>query len=553
MLNFKLKFNNCSLHAKMRSALLCVFLIFTFNLFSQKNPSVTSSVDTTFIKIGEQINFKVTVEADSTAQVIFPEGQTFSPLETVEAFKTDTTRKRDRMTLEKTYALTQFDSGVYKLPTQRIEINGKGYFTDSLLVNVATVPVDTIAQKMFDIKPLIDVDKNNARVLKILLWVLLGLAVIGGLVYWFFFRKKPLTEEEKEALLPPYDRALLELKRLENSKYLIQDEYKKYYSELTDIVRSYLEEDAHVSALESTTNQLIDKLELMKDAGELKLEEATIQQFKKILQTADLVKFARSKPAITIAEQDRIAVEGIVIKTKEALPEPTEEDLMEQQEYQEELARKNKRRKIYIAAASVMGIIVFAAALTTSYYGFGYVKDTVFGHPTKTLLEGEWVSSSYGIPPINLETPEVLIRQKVRLPSEAEANIKELHAFMYRNEDGLFTVGTTSTLLAQAVEPDFEQAIDLLLKNFEKKGAKNIITKREEFTTLTGVTGLKVYGNGKFAVPDSDELVRGQYTILLFGGNGFQQQIILSWLDGDTYAEEMVDRILRSVDVKTQV
>ncbi|MBT8185879.1 MAG: hypothetical protein KJN76_13625, partial [Eudoraea sp.] len=96
-------------------------------------------------------------------------------------------------------------------------------------------------------------------------------------------------------------------------------------------------------------------------------------------------------------------------------------------------------------------------------------------------------------------------------------------------------------------------AIELLLQNFEKSGAKNIITKQEEFTTLTGVTGIKVYGNGKFAVPDSEELVKGQYTILLFGGNGFQQQIVLSWMDGDDYAQQIVDRILKSVDVKTQV
>ena len=53
------------------------------------------------------------------------------------------------------------------------------------------------------------------------------------------------------------------LKKLENSKYLIQDEYKQYYSELTGIVRSYLEEDVHVSALESTTDQLIEKLEML--------------------------------------------------------------------------------------------------------------------------------------------------------------------------------------------------------------------------------------------------------------------------------------------------
>jgi hypothetical protein len=536
-----------------RNLLLCFFFTITFQAIAQKNPSVNASADTTYIKIGEQIKFKVTVEADSAAQVIFPEGQTFSPLETVEAFKTDTTRKRDRFTLEKIYALTQFDSGSYKLPAQRKEINGKGYFTDSMLVNVATVPVDTLTQKMYDIKPLITVEKSNAELLMQILIGLVLLSLAGGLIYWFFFRKKPMTEEEKEALLPPYDRALLELKRLEKSKYLIHDEYKKYYSELTAIVRSYLEEDAHVAALESTTNQLIDKLELMKDAGELRLDEATIKQFRKILQTADLVKFARSKPPSSVAEQDRLAVENIVIKTKEALPEPTEEELLEQQEYQEARARKNRRKRIYIAAASFLGLVIFAGGLATSYYGFNYVKDSIFGHPTKSLLEGEWVRSSYGYPPINLETPAVLIRQKAKLPPEVASKVKELHTFMYNNDKSLLNIGTSSTILTEQTEPDFGQAIELLLQNFEKSGAKNIITKQEEFTTLTGVTGIKVYGNGKFVVPNSDELVKGQYTILLFGGNGFQQQIILSWTDGDNYAQEIVDRILKSVDVKTQV
>ena len=139
-----------------------------------------------------------------------------------------------------------------------------------------------------------------------------------------YFERKPLSEAEKEALLPPYDRALLELKKLDNSKYLIQDEYKQYYSELTDIVRSYLEEDVNVSALESTTDELIVKLEMMKDAGELNLDRDPINQFKSILQTADLVKFAKSKPPTNVALQDRKAVEHIVVKTHEAIPEPTD-------------------------------------------------------------------------------------------------------------------------------------------------------------------------------------------------------------------------------------
>jgi flagellar basal body-associated protein FliL len=530
-----------------------LYLLFVGNcLFAQVQPVVSSKADTTNIKIGEQIHFTVTVEADTTAQVFFPEGQTFSPLETVEAFKTDTTRKKDRITLQKIYALTQFDSGSYVLPAQRIEINGVGFFTDSLLVDVTTVPVDTINQKMYDIKPLINVQKSNSDFWKILLIILIIIGIAGGLIYWFLFRKPPLTEEEKVALLPPYDRALLELKRLENSKYLIQDKYKKYYSELTDIVRSYLEEEVHVSALESTTSELIHKLELLRDAGELKLQDNTIKQFEKILQTADLVKFARSKPPTTVAEQDRKAIEEIVIKTKEALPEPTEDDLLEQEEYQKIIALKKRKKKIIsIVSAAAIVLLVSLGGLIT-YLGPSNVWDTITGHPTKILLEGEWVSSSYGYPPIIIETPEVLVRQQVKLPAEAQANIKELQAFMFRSEKGLLTIGTTSTTLNKPEEPDFNLVVEQILKNFEDQGAKNIITKQEEFTTTTGVKGIKVFGRGNFAIPGSKELVGGEYTIILFGGKGFQQQLILSWLDKDTYAEEIVNRIIASLEVKTE-
>ncbi|MBT8296736.1 MAG: BatD family protein, partial [Maribacter sp.] len=224
-------FRNYNVHIRDFGAILLPYLLtcllfFTINGLAQSSPKISSEVDTTFIKIGDQLKFKVSVEVDSTDVVIFPEGQTFSPLETVEAYATDTTRKKDRVTLLKTYALTQFDSGSYKLPAQRIDINGKGFFTDSLQINVANVAVDTLAQKMFDIKPLIEVEKSNSDIWKILLIILVVLVIVGALVYWFLLRKKELTEEEQEALLPPYDRALLELKKLDNSKYLIQDEYK---------------------------------------------------------------------------------------------------------------------------------------------------------------------------------------------------------------------------------------------------------------------------------------------------------------------------------------
>ncbi|MCK0147941.1 BatD family protein [Arenibacter sp. F26102] len=549
MRNLDLSIKN-SYSYSLRYIVLCL-LFSAVQGFSQNSPTIRSEVDTTYIKIGEQINFKVTVETDSTSQVIFPEGQTFSPLETVEALMTDTVRKLDRITLQKIYALTQFDSGSYTLPRQQIMVNGKPFFTDSLKIDVATVPVDTLAQKMYDIKPLINVEKSNGDLWKILLWVLGILILAGAALYWFVFRKKPLSEEEKVALLPPFDRAILGLKQLEKSKYLIQDDYKSYYSELTDIVRSYLEEDVHVTALESTTDQLIDKLEMMKDAGQLKLDHETIQQFKKVLQTSDLVKFAKSKPENSVAEQDRKSVEQIVIKTKEAIPEPTEEELLLREEYLEEVERKKQKKKIIIVAVSAVLVLLFSTAAAIGYYGLGYVKDTVLGHPTKDLLEGEWVQSHYGFPPVSLQTPKVLLRQAVKLPPEAQASIKEMQAFAYRSSYGLFTIGTTSITLTQPEDPDLDKASEQILKNFEAQGAKNITTKQEEFTTLTGVKGIKLYGSGKFAVPESKELISGNYVVLFFGGKGFQQNVILTWLADDNYADQIVDRILNSVEVKT--
>ncbi|MFT4832082.1 MAG: hypothetical protein ACI815_001733 [Psychroserpens sp.] len=520
--------------------------------FSQTTSSVSSEIDTPNIKIGEQITFKIKVEADSTAQIVFPEGQTFSPLEMVEAIATDTLRKLDRITLQKIYALTQFDSGTYTLPRQQVVINGQNFFTDSVKIAVAAVPVDTLAQKMYDIKPFLEVEKSNIDLWKNALWILLGLVILGALAYWFLIRKKPLSEEEKVALLPPYDRALLELKRLENSKYIIQDEYKQYYSELTDIVRSYLEEDVHVSALESTTDQLIEKLELLKDAGELKLDDDTIDQFKKVLQTADLVKFAKSKPETSVAEQDRIVIEQIVIKTKEALPEPDEEDLLQDEDYIVELSRKKQRKKWLMAAAMTVGIIFLSTVAAIAYYGWKPVKDTILGHPTKELLEGEWLNSTYGYPPVSLETPSVLIRQDVKLPPEVKATVKEAQAFAFSDPQALFSVEVSSTTFSSVeTEPDFQNSVEQVLKSFEAKGAKNITTKQEEFKTISGTLGVKVYGSGKFTLPQSNEVVNGKYTIIIFGGKGFQQQIILNWLEDDGYAENIVDRITHSIEVKT--
>ena len=210
--------------------------------------------------------------------------------------------------------------------------------------------------------------------------------------------------------IPPFDRAIQELKALESQVLNEQEEYKLYYSRLTDVVRRYLEEEASIDALESTSDELLEKLELRKDAGTLDLSIETLNNLKKVLQNADLVKFARSAPALGIATEDRKMVEQVVIETKEALPAPTLEELEATAAFQREMERKRRKQKIQLIGISSLSMLVLAALGAIAFYGFTPVKDTLFRYPTKLLLDGVWVQSQYGTPPVQIQTPEVLLR-----------------------------------------------------------------------------------------------------------------------------------------------
>ena len=304
-MNIRLRIKN-KINAQTRYLVLSLFFVLCAAVsYSQ----VTSSVDSTSIKIGEQITFKIEVESDTTDVVLFPEGQTFLPLEVIESYKIDTTKKDAKYFLIKEYGLTQFDSGAYTIPRQKITIGDKSFFTDSLKVEVNAVEVDTTKQKLYDIKPIIEVDKSLGDWWKYLLIGLLILGLIAFLVYWFVWREKPLTEEEKIAQLPPYERAKLALKELDNSHYLEHDEIKSYYSELTLIIRKYLDEKVYDHSLESTTNELIDRLRLLKDGNQIDLDQNTIKNIETIFRRADLVKFAKSKPDIELAKLDRNTID----------------------------------------------------------------------------------------------------------------------------------------------------------------------------------------------------------------------------------------------------
>ncbi|WP_290699007.1 hypothetical protein [Lacinutrix sp.] len=540
---------------------ISIFLSLFFALFSLFSFSqVKATIDSTSIKIGAQVTYKIEVDTDTTALVIFPEGQTFSPLEMIESYTIDTTKNNDRYNLIKKYGLTQFDSGRYTIPKQKILIGSKEFYTDSLKVEIREIVIDTTKQGLYDIKPIIEVDKSIGDWWKYLLLVILAIGLVGFLLWWFIWRVKPLTEEEEIALLPPYDRAKLALKHLDESSYLQNENLKGYYSDLTYIIRKFLDEKVYDRALESTTDELVSRLNLLKDGNQIELSKDDIRNIETILKRADLVKFAKGTPDVALAAIDRKTIDLEIDHVKEALPELTEEEKLLDKQYKEDQARRKKTKKIILTVGIVFFLLIGTLAGLGYKYGFSYVKDTIFGHESKELLEGEWVTSEYGFPPISIATPKVLKRIEISV-GEGQENQPKSSSFSYGTMLDVFNV-TVNTLQfpkqtkeagtqeqANTPEVDLAQISEKGLQAMEARGAKNIVALKEKFETPNGAEGLKSYGTMNIPSPGSDKLREAKFAFVLFTAENVLQQVMVIYQEDDTYANKMVERILNSIEL----
>jgi len=303
----------------MKLKILFFLLLISSLTYAQK---VSVTTDTTNIRIGEQFLFKIVIK--DTANVIFPEKlENLTSLEVVKDVKIDTFKN----SLIKKYLMTGFDSGAFYIPTQQIFIKNRAYLSDSVLINVATVAVDTTKQKMFPIKAIQSEPLVYDDFKPYIIWVVLAILLIGLFIYYLKNRKKPeIKEIEIINTLPPFEEALEKLQELDNKLLWQNNEIKKYYSELTEIVRVFIEKELEIPALEITTHELVSLLSDYNNPKNIKPAKETIRKLNALLQEADLVKFAKSTPLSHEIEEDRRDAEKVLNDLK---PIPLIEEIKE--------------------------------------------------------------------------------------------------------------------------------------------------------------------------------------------------------------------------------
>lgn len=533
---------------------ILLYILFTTAVFGQQK-QVTTSIDTTKNKIGAEFKLTLKTNVDTLSKVVFPNVKNFGPLEVIISYPIDTIRKNDRYELVKKYGLTQFDSGKYTIPSIKILINKKAFLTDSIKVEVANVLVDTLKQKMYDIKDIVPANEGMGDWWKYLLFLLLISAIAAG-IYWYI-KKQQKQKIEEEIYKTPIEKATNLLNNLEKKELWQHGEIKAYYSELTDIVRNYIEEAIDIPAMESTTSELIEGLKNASKKKKMKLSQETIDSLFVVLKQADLVKFAKSKPLDFEIAEDKKKIEKTILTLDNAIPEAVEDegDILNEAQRQKLIKEKLRKKKVTRIVVSI--IVVFVVLFGTAIFfiatkGLDFVKDNLFGHPTKELVEGEWVTSEYGNPGIRIETPKVLKRidAKKNLPKEAFAVIKDMQTFSYGSLMSGFSVAVSTLQYKQEMKVDLKTAIEGTLQIYESQGAKNIISDQGEFSTPEGISGAKGYGTFTILNPIDKKSYDMYFEIIVFSQNGGLQQINIVQQQNDQYAKEISERIMKSIELK---
>lgn len=317
----------------MYKKLIFLFLsFFTLHAFAVADIVVETSLDSTTILIGQQVNLHAKVTAPKGTRVIFPEyaeGTLTEGVEVLECSKIDTTYpSANQWCLERAYLLTSFDSAVYELPALEVLISDSAYRSrNNLMLKVNTVEVDTLHPD--SLHGNLDAPINlpfkwdasfsceglaaGSLSTSLMIWVLL-LAFVVCLCR--LLKHEPL---QKRITLPPpppaHKVAVSEIEKLKSQVVETEEGLKEYYDRLTQIVRTYIESRFQIDAREMTTAQLLHALAESEN-------EVALHEVRELFETADLVKFAKMQTSTSDNECSMKYALEYVEQTKDEVTQP---------------------------------------------------------------------------------------------------------------------------------------------------------------------------------------------------------------------------------------
>lgn len=284
--------------------------------------SIKASADSMQLLMGSKATLHVEVIKPAGPGVLAgaPQvGQAFGGVDILESDVDSTDLGNGRTQLDFTYTYQAFDPGPQTLPVMTYHIPGDSAKTDPLVLKVFAVDVDSLATTNPN-APLMTVERKwvdyipDAVADYWWLW-LLGLLLIGGVVqiWWLIVKKGRLKRVAAVFRKPPeapFDRAIRRLNEIRQQRLAQSGNDKHYFTELTDVLRTYLNGRFGIYAMEMTSKQIVEAMQANAETARF------TEQISPVLQLADIVKFAKMRTTVDENQNAYAEVRKLVELTK---------------------------------------------------------------------------------------------------------------------------------------------------------------------------------------------------------------------------------------------
>jgi len=289
------------------------------------NFSVYGKIQPSKIVIGDQakLTFELTQDKDDKISCPLFVDTIIGGVDLVEALRPDTATLADgRIKIELNYMVTAFDSGFYFIPAQKFAL---GY--DSVSSKPLGLVVDQVqVEAESDIKPIKDVMDAPFSWSEFFYWagiILVILVVIAAVIYillkYVFKKKVTIIPVKQEPVIPPHILALQRLEAIKEEKSW-QKDIKGFYTQVTDVIREYIDSQFSINAMELTTDQILELTKKNKDFEQVRA------LLKEMLELSDLVKFAKFVPLEDDNNRSMLNAFAFVEKTMPTVTETETEE-----------------------------------------------------------------------------------------------------------------------------------------------------------------------------------------------------------------------------------
>lgn len=315
---------------KFFKILFFYFISFVLCLNSgQAQAEASAMVENTRIMIGDRAKMQVDVTLPVNAELVLADLTVLEKVEGFEILKTppqwDTITSSNKVFLHQEVNFTIFDNGIVLLPripfVYRQNNRVDTAFSEEILMEIVvpeTATSDTL--ELAPIKPIVAVPLTFADFAP---W-LGAILVLGVILFGLYYFLRLFKQDEDKVIVEPvvirrpaHEIALEKLQALKDKNLWQEGDIKAYQSELTFIVREYLEDRYGIQALESTTHEILE------DLKPINLSDDWKSKLREMLQLADMVKFAKASPPEEAHTRLMDYAESFVYATKKVEVEET--------------------------------------------------------------------------------------------------------------------------------------------------------------------------------------------------------------------------------------